>query len=553
MRQNRTYAPQSASASVRASEPGKVEQHTEMEAFALEVDGCRTWWSDGKKSGNLWIYNVDSGLWSSDGWTLLRNMYGTRYAENTTDEKGRKANYAKALQEFEVYFMTRQTDHEEEFPIGPDNLIPFKNGVYDLDQKRLIEYLPEHYFTSKLPWDFNEKAKCDWFLRLFGEWVRSPQELIDMLGLCLYRRMPLQKIFMLLGSGNNGKTMALQILTRALGDANVSTLPIHQFGERFAEISLYHKLANIVDELAPDAIRDAGVLKRVTGESPVSADVKHRARITFTSYATQIVAMNQLPPTNDKSDAFYRRVHLIDFPFKIPAEKIDRQLSTKLAAETENYEGLLYLAIQALDKARSNNWVFDGVRPRSVEEIRLEYSHKSDTVDFLLENFCEGEEGEHVAHASIVLWVNRMRKATALDPLTPWFIRSRMEAAGYDRERIKIGNDFQFAWLNLSIDIIRLNEWFAINEPPKTVEITGEIQDWIDSANTIELRVLKAVYSGITSNSKISLACDLNESETRAVLRSLGTIRMISTTADGACQVTDRARRAMVEAALKGR
>ena len=553
MRQNRTGAPQSASASVRASESGKVEQHTEMEAFALEVDGCRTWWSDGKKAGNLWIYNVDSGLWSSDGWTLLRNMYGTRYAENTTDEKGRKANYAKALQEFEVYFMSRQTDHEEEFPVGTDNLIPFKNGVYDLDQKELIEYLPEHYFTSKLPWDFNEKAKCDWFLRLFGEWVRNPQELIDMLGLCLYRRMPLQKMFILLGSGNNGKTMALQILTRALGDANVSTLPINQFGERFSEIALYHKLANIVDELAPDAIRDAGVLKRVTGESPVSADVKHKNRITFTSYATQIVAVNNLPPTNDTSDAFYRRMHIVEFPFKIPTEKVDRQLSTKLAAETENYEGLLYLAIQALDKARCNNWVFEGVQSRSVEEIRAEYSQKSDTVDFFIRNFCTDEEGEHISHASIVLWVNRMRKASNLDPLHPGFIRERMSSAGHDRERIRMGQDFQFAWLNMSIDLTRLNDWFLVNEPPKVIEITQEIQDWIDSANTFELAIIKAVYSGTTNTAKIMLACGLNEHYTRSTMRDLSAVRLIALTADGACQITDRARRAMVEAALKER
>jgi len=82
MRTLRNSAPLPARASVRTS---KAEQHTEMERFAVEVDGCFRWWCDGKKSGTLWIYNADSGLWQPDGWTALRNIYGTRYAEQSTD------------------------------------------------------------------------------------------------------------------------------------------------------------------------------------------------------------------------------------------------------------------------------------------------------------------------------------------------------------------------------------------------------------------------------------------------------------------------------------
>lgn len=530
-----------------------VEQHTDMERFALLVDSGRTWWCDGKKNGNLWIYRPETGLWSPDGWTLLRNAYGTWYAENSTDEKGRKGDFAKGIREFETYFMARQTDHEEEFPDGDPALVPFKNGVYNLDTKQLIEYLPEHYFTSKLPYDFNEKAKCEWFMDLFTQWVRNPQEIIDLLGLCLYRRMPLQKIFFLLGTGSNGKTMLLQILTRALGDENCSTLPLHQFGERFAEISLYHKLANIVDELSPEAIRNSGVMKRVTGESPISADVKHRARITFTSYATQIVAMNQLPPTDDKSDAFYRRIHLIDFPFKIAPDKQDRQLSTKLAAEVENYEGILFLAVQALAKARNNNWVFEGVVPRTVEEIKQEYSHKSDTVDFMIENFCSIEDGERIPSTSMILYVNRMRRATGLDPLAPWFVRQRMEAAGYAQERVRIGADYQLAWMNLAIDMDRLNEWFDANEPEQHHEITQEIQDQIDSANSIELAVLKAVYKGVSTFTRMAMTIYCGDMMLRMAVRDLAAANLLVKASDGASPVLERGRRAMIERALKER
>lgn len=525
---------------------------SEMEILSEQIDQSFQWFWEGKKRGILWIFDKESGLWRNDGLMKFHNIYGTAYAAMACDEKGNKKYYPKALSEIESYFLSLQTDQAQELPQPPVHLIPFQNGVFDLKTGCLIPYSHEQYFTAKLPWNFNEKASSEWFLKLFSEWVNEPEEIIEILALCLYRDMPIQKFFFLLGSGANGKTMLLQILTRALGEVNVSTLPLDEFRDRFAAIELHRKLANIVDELPPDTIRDSGMLKRLTGNSQLTSDVKHRDRVTFTSYATQIVAMNTLPPTDDTTEAFYRRIHILDFPNKIPIEKRDLDLSRKLANETENYEGIIALAIRKLQHAMNNDWKFQHVIERDTDAVRVEYSTRSDTVTFMIDEFCQDSEGERVPCSTMVTNVNRIRKIQGLSPVTPMFVNRRMQAAGYDRERVRVNGDYQFCWMEIRLDLERLAQWYQANEPEhESLEPTREILDVIDSATRPEKSVMRAIYAGYTVPSKIAAIANVDEEMMRGIIRDLLAVNIISGNQSGVLPVQDRARRTMIEKALK--
>lgn len=537
------------------SKPALVKRRnfTEMELLAMRIDEGFQWFWEGKERGQLWVYDAKTGLWKPDGRTKLRNIYGTYYGEMECDEKGHKANYPKALSELESYFLSMQTDRHQELPTPAPNLIPFQNGVFDITKNVMIPYSSDQYFTAKLPWNYRPEASCEWFLRLFSEWVENPQELIDILALCLFRGTPVQKFFFFLGAGANGKTMLLQIFTRALGNENVSTLPISEFHERFATIELHRKLANIVDELPPETIRDSGTLKRLTGDSPISSDVKHRDRVTFTSYATQIVAMNQLPPTDDTSEAFYRRIYLVDFPNVIPLEKRDLGLGLKLATETENYEGLIALAVKALQSASVNEWNFTGLKKQSTEELRVEYSTKSDTVNYLFKEFCTVSTGERVSCSDLVMYINRMRRDQGMPPVPPKFVRSRMLAEGCDIDRLRINNEYQLCWTNLHLDLKRLNAWFESHEDaPENLQPTAEILDWIGVASRDEIAVLKCVYAGYTSPVKIQDITGVHEMVMRGTVQNLCAANLISGNMMSVQPTLDRVRRAMIDTALKG-
>jgi P4 family phage/plasmid primase-like protien len=553
MRKNHTLTVLTGGADPPPAVAVKRKNFTEMEMLAMRIDESFQWFWEGKDRGQLWVYDKETGLWKPDGKTKLRNIYGTYYGESPCDEKGHKANYPKALSELESYFLSMQTDRHQELPSPDPNLIPFQNGVFDILKNVMIPYSSDQYFTAKLPWKYRPEAKCDWFMKLFADWVENPQELIDILALCLYRGMPVQKFFFFLGSGSNGKTMLLQILTRTLGNENVSTLPIDEFRERFAAIELHRKLANIVDELPPDTIRDSGILKRLTGDSPVQSDVKHRDRVTFTSYATQIVAMNVLPPTDDTSEAFFRRIYILDFPNVIPPEKKDLGLSIKLAAEVENYEGLIALAVHALQNAATNKWKFEGLKQQSTEDLRVEYSTKSDTVNYLFTEFCSISTGERVPCSEMVMHVNRMRRAQGLPPVPPKFVRQRMQAEGVDADRLRVNGEYQLCWTDLHLDLERLNAWYESHEEsPELLKPTQEILDWIDVASPAEMAILRCVYAGYTSPPKIQEITQTPEVMMRGTIAALCAANLIAGNMAGVQPTLDRARRAMIEAALRG-
>jgi P4 family phage/plasmid primase-like protien len=551
---NHTLTVITGSASDAPSAPAvKRRNFSDMEMLAIRIDESFQWFWEGKDRGTLWVFDEPSGLWKPDGRTKLRNIYGTVYAEMPCDEKGRKANYPKAMAELESYFLSLQTDKEQRLPEPPANLIPFQNGVFDITKNVMIPYTSDLYFTSKLPWKYRPEATCEWFMKLFSEWVPNPQELVDVLALCLYRGMPIQKFFFFLGCGANGKTMLLQIFNRALGEENVSSLSVSDFHERFATIELHRKLANIVDELPPDAIRDSGTLKRLTGGSQISSDVKHRDRVQFTSYATLIVAMNQLPPTDDTSDAFYRRAYLLDFPFTIPVELRDRGLSDKLAAEVENYEGLIALAVKSLQTAAGNGWHFEGLKNQTVEETRVEYSTKSDTVNYLFKEFCSVSTGERVPCSDLVMYVNRMRRAQGLPPVPPKFVRQRMQAEGCDADRLRINGEYQLCWTDLHLDLERLNAWYESHEEaPEKLKPTQEVLDWIAVASSSEMAVLKCIYAGYTSPAKIQEIAKTPEMMMRGTIQNLCAANLISGNMISVQPTLDRVRRAMIDAALKG-
>ncbi len=66
--------------------------------------------------------------------------------------------------------------------------------------------------------------------------------------IALPRLQKAQKAFILQGSGANGKSVLLSVLTALVGKENVSNLPISSLGSHFKVVDLLNKNVNIVSE-----------------------------------------------------------------------------------------------------------------------------------------------------------------------------------------------------------------------------------------------------------------------------------------------------------------
>jgi len=367
------------------SEKGKQPQIVVVEKFyprpfsELLMSKYTFWWP-GEREPLFW-FDPEAGLWREDGQSLVESQLRTSLDALPDVQKKRYV-----IEEI-VADVKGCSWKGKPLPEPDVNLIPCANGVYDLNTKKLRNYLAEDYFTWKLVWDYNPDALSELVMPLIESFLPREETitLYELMAYCLYRAYPYQKIFILYGRGSNGKSLFARILERLLGVDAVSHTSMKEIQRSgFAASELYHKLANICGELEYNEIEDTRLLKQLCGGDTIQADRKYRNPIHFTNYAKLIFLTNEVPSSRDTTEAFYRRLFLVEFPKKF---KENPELEVRLAnADEEEYEALLYVAIKQLEKLMESNFIF--TRHKGTDEVRELYLKLSSPLQTFIEENC---------------------------------------------------------------------------------------------------------------------------------------------------------------------
>ncbi|MFQ6077358.1 MAG: bifunctional DNA primase/polymerase, partial [Candidatus Bathyarchaeia archaeon] len=130
----------------------------------------------------------------------------------------------------------------------PLNLIPVKNGVLDILTLELNPHSPETHFLAKVPVEWDVNATCPAVEKFLLEVLRGEDIPVikEAIGYTLYRDYRIQKAFMFLGEGANGKSTLLLVIAHLLGEENISSRSLQELSsDRFAAADLYGKLANL--------------------------------------------------------------------------------------------------------------------------------------------------------------------------------------------------------------------------------------------------------------------------------------------------------------------
>jgi len=260
------------------------------------------------------------------------------------------------------------------------SFVGLKNGVYSLTTDQFTEYDPLNKITIQLPAEYNPNATCPNFLKFLNEVLPDEtdrQAIIEFIGYCFYRGYPIQKAFMLVGEGSNGKSTLLLVLKALLGSDNITSRSLHDLEEnRFAMAALYGKLANIFPDLPNRALANTTTFKMLTGGDPLTAEKKFRDGFNYVNYAKLIFSTNQIPISQDDTSAFYRRWIIINFPNKFEGENCDPNILAKLTTP-EEISGIFNLAVKALGNLMARGTF---INDRKTTEIAKEYIHRSDSV-----------------------------------------------------------------------------------------------------------------------------------------------------------------------------
>ncbi len=206
--------------------------------------------------------------------------------------------------------------------------LPMKNGILNVsdllkgETDILIPHTPRFFSANCLPYDFNPLAECPKWLAFLERNLEGDQERIAILqqyfGYTLSAALAFHKFLFHEGEGANGKSVACAALTGMLGTANVSSVPLESFGERFSLFQTLGKLANVASEVGEIDRVSEGTLKAFTSGDALQFERKHRDPITARPTAKLVFASNNRPRFSDKSGGLWRRMILMPWRIVIP-------------------------------------------------------------------------------------------------------------------------------------------------------------------------------------------------------------------------------------------
>lgn len=240
------------------------------------------------------------------------------------------------------------------FSSTPLNLIPLKNGVYDLDKDILLPHSPEYKFTYQFPINYIKDADCIKTKNFFNDILTEQQILIiqEWIGYYFYRLYQFKKAIIFVGDGDTGKTTLLEVIIYLLGRDNISSVSLQKMtSDKFAAAHLYGKHGNLVDELSAKDITDTGNFKIATGGGSISGEYKFGNQFSFQNFSKFTFACNKIPDVTDFDDeAYFNRWMVIRFE-KTIENKIPNFI-VKLTTEEER-SGLFNYAIEGLRRLLS--------------------------------------------------------------------------------------------------------------------------------------------------------------------------------------------------------
>lgn len=220
---------------------------------------------------------------------------------------------------------------------------------------------PEHRQRTLLAADPDPDTKPERWLKMLREAFagHDPDGQIRLMsqlfGSAITRSLWRHRIVgLLLGPTSSGKSTALSVLRQAFAQDQVCAVTPQRWSHEYFVASLAGKALNIVGELdARDSI-PGGAFKTITGKDLVEGrHVTHRP-FSFRCEAAHLFNSNSAPPTNDHSDAFFRRWRIVLFSNTVPAGKEIRDLDEQIVRD--ELGAFLWWALQgAADVVRTDS------------------------------------------------------------------------------------------------------------------------------------------------------------------------------------------------------
>ena len=215
----------------------------------------------------------------------------------------------------------------------------FANGFLT-DKLELVDHDPDFGCTYTLPYRYLPELAGH--MPVFNQyladsWDRDPDysdkvlALQEAFGATLFGVAPkYQRAFCLIGQAGSGKSRIMAILQGLVPKDVYSAISPTDWGDKYLPAMLYGKLINFAGELNEYQNIPGAAFKQIVGGEEMAGQYKNMQPFTFSPQSSHWFGSNHNPKTKDSSEGFTRRWLFLEWNYKVPAHKINRNLDQEI-------------------------------------------------------------------------------------------------------------------------------------------------------------------------------------------------------------------------------
>ncbi|SEQ76957.1 putative DNA primase/helicase [Treponema bryantii] len=309
----------------------------------------------------------------------------------------------------------------------------------------------KHLITKKSNFIYDKDADCPTWKLFLMQIFEKDESLIRYIqkacGYALSGDVSEQCLFILWGTGANGKSTFLNVLLYLFGDYACTTMIdtfMKKTNDKSNDIARLKGLRFVTtSEIEQGKQINESLMKSVTGEDSLTARFLYGEYFSFKPTFKIFMATNHKPKIRGADNGIWRRIKMIPFTVTIPPEQRDKKLTEKLIAENS---GILNWLI-----AGYAMWKKEGLgeEPEVVRAANEEYRMDMDAVGTFINDCLELDASlqwrlhTKILYETYMKWCNKNNEHI----MSQKWLSLRMGEKGFKR----LVSNSQRWWLGLTV------------------------------------------------------------------------------------------------------
>lgn len=282
--------------------------------------------------------------------------------------------------------------------IPSPNHVCFNNGTLNVLTRELEGHSPANMLLNRIEHDYVVAAQCANFVAFLQSiWAGDTDRdekirfMRQWMGYLLVADASKQKMVILKGEGSNGKSVLMDVVRAVIGEANTASANVDRFRMSYVRATLEGKLLNLSADLPKRGAVSDGDLKAIVSGDSIEVSPKHKPSYAIKPFARLMVATNNMPPSRDTTDGYFRRLVILNFNRKFSEAQQEPNLLASLLGELP---GIVAWAVEGLyDLRNEGRFTVPSSSTLAVQTYRDEISPVSLFAEECLVHSSDGRSG----------------------------------------------------------------------------------------------------------------------------------------------------------------